>query len=86
MNSKPYEKPTDELRQVKRPIKRGYGVFGTSYREEIIGYDTTVQRKWIITTQSMGTGSRLGYVDSVDRDEWRDIETIWTEKPQGTAQ
>ena len=46
-----YEEPTNELRQVKRPIKRGNGVLGPGYREEIVGYETTVQRKWKVAVK-----------------------------------
>lgn len=43
-----YEEPTNEFRQVKIPIKKSNGILGPGYRETIIGYDVTIQRKWFV--------------------------------------
>lgn len=97
--SKPYDQPTDDLRQVKRPIKRGNGVCGPGWHEETIGYDTTIQRKWFVAStkprsirfdevapdcwvESDGKGNWWAYDRIV---EWRDLDTVWTEKPRMRA-
>ncbi len=82
--SEQYERPTDDLRQVKRPIKRGNGVCGPGHHDEIIGWDTTIQRRW--QTHPKGTRDSFAAQWSTWTDEWRDLPTIWTEKPQAHAQ
>jgi hypothetical protein len=66
--TEPYEKPTDELRQVKYEIKdRMSSIF---YRT--IGYSYKVQRKWIIA-EALPLGARSS--QSL-REEWRDLPEI----------
>lgn len=72
------EKPTLNLRQVKRPIKRCNGVLGPGHREETIGYETIVQQQWVIRS-SYSEDSLPG---QIVRHEWRDLPIVWTEKPQ----
>ncbi len=87
-----YEKPTDELRQVKRAIKRSNGVLGPGHWQETLGYDTTIQRKWLVydgDTQIYGplvVWSASNPEEPKPREEWRDLETVWLDKPQATAQ
>lgn len=97
--TKPYEHPTDDLRQVKRPIKRGNGVLGPGYRDDVIGYDVTIQRRWIVYSSRrlirfnepapgcrVETDEKGNWWAYDGTEEWRDLPTIWTEKPKARPQ
>lgn len=43
-----HEKPTDELRQVRRPVYEMNGVMGPGHQQWATCYETTVQRKWLV--------------------------------------
>lgn len=97
--TKPYEQPTDDLRQVKRPIYQTNGVLGPGHSRKLMCYDTVVQRKWFVSSdkprairfdepapdcwvESDGKGNWWAYDRVV---EWRDLPTIYTEKPKARA-
>jgi len=71
--------PTAEFRQVKREIRRGNGVLGPGYREEITGYDVTVQQKWVRTVYTH-VGSARYPVSIEERSQWRELPTAWEKK------
>jgi hypothetical protein len=71
--SQSFARPTEELRQIKRPIKQGNGVCGPGYYETTTGYDVTVQRKWMIYVK-VKDGCAAQW--ETPTEEWRDLPTV----------
>lgn len=67
--SEPYEQPTMEFRQLKKPIKQDNGICGPGYREWVVGYETTVQQKWAVEFEH-----ELGF--KALRYEWKDLPVV----------
>ena len=75
-----YEEPTNEFRQVKRPIKRGNQIAGPGYYETVTGYDVTIQRKWLIDDGEQFIGPHNMFPrDEVRFIKWTpdDSQTVW---------
>lgn len=87
--TKPYEVPTDELRQVKKRLYSRDSILGPGRTQSVANIETTIQRKWLISLdQPEYSGAKQGENDidvSPDQSalvwvpgiaEWRDIPVV----------
>lgn len=84
--TKSYEKPTDELRQVRHEVKHWTGRIGAPTGHEIKYVYYTVQRKWLVQdgpayvaeyAKNMFTDIQIGLNEYCpSKEEWRDLPTV----------